>query len=200
MGAIPIFLLTGICVSSSLRDQLLQAGLITEKQRKQAEQQQSQQQHRQQHHQKKKSPPPVAETQRAAQLAQAQKAARDQELSRKQQEKAERKARTAQIRQLVEQNRLPVIETEDRFNFIDRGKVRYVGVDAARRELLNRSEVAIVRYGEHYAVVPAEIANRIRERDETAVVPLNLAPQPQSPAPDKDDPYASFVVPDDLKW
>jgi uncharacterized protein YaiL (DUF2058 family) len=177
---------------------LLQAGLITEKQRKQAEQQQHQQQHRQQHHQKKKAPPPVAEAQRAAQQAQAQKAARDQELSRKQQEKAERKARTAQIRQLVEQNRLPLIESDDRFNFIDRGKVRYVSVDAARRELLNRGEVAIVRYGEHYAVVPAETANRIRERDQTAVVPLNLAPQ--APEPDQNDPYASFVVPDDLKW
>jgi uncharacterized protein YaiL (DUF2058 family) len=184
-------------VSNSLREQLLQAGLITEKQRKQAELNQKQQQHRQQHQQNRAQQARATEAQQAAQQAQAQKAARDQELSRKQQEKAERKARAAQIRQWVEQNRLPPIESDDRFNFIDRQKVRYMAVDAARRSQLDRGEVFIVRYGEHYAVVPAEIAARIRERDEQAVVQLNLAPPAE---PSKDDPYASFVVPDDLKW
>jgi uncharacterized protein len=175
-------------VSSSLRDQLLQAGLVTEKQVKQA----SQQQRRPSRH----KATPADEQKLAAQQAQAAKAGRDQELNRQQQEKAARKARLAQIKQLVEQNRLPKIESDERYNFVDGGKVRSVAVNASLRERLNRGELAIVRFEGRFEVVPADTAARIRERDEHAVVPSNVG---QAPV-DNDDPYKAHVVPDDLIW
>jgi uncharacterized protein YaiL (DUF2058 family) len=138
-------------VSSSLRDQLLQAGLVTEKQARQVSQQR---------------------------------------------DKAEKKARKAQIKQLIEQNRLPKIESDDRYNFIDGQKIRYVAVDAPLRDRLNRGELAIVRYEGHYEVVPADTAARIRERDEHAVIPRNVV----QASVDDDDPYKAHVVPDDLMW
>ena len=136
----------------------------------------------------------------AAQQAQAAKVARDQELNRKREEKAKRRARIAEIEQIIEQNRVPRLETEDYYSFIDGKKIRRMSVDAERREKLTSGVLAIVRYKGHYAVVPKETADRIRERDENMVVPLV---QPKDGAPAEaaaEDPYKDFVVPDDLMW
>ena len=85
-------------MSLSLRDQLLKAGLVNEKQAKQAGKQQQKQQRL-----VKKGQAEQDTSQRDAALkAHAEKLARDQELNRQQQEKAEQKARTAQVKQLIE--------------------------------------------------------------------------------------------------
>lgn len=180
-------------MSMSLREQLLAAGLVSKKQAKQAEQQQ-----RQQHHQQAKSKvAPDQERQRAAQQAQVAKAARDQELNRQRQEAAARKERALQIRQLIAEHRLPKLETDDYFNFIDRGKVRRMSVDAARREQIVRGDLVIVRFEGRYDVVLPAVAERIRERDARVIVSLGSSPDT---AAVEDDPYKDYVVPDDLMW
>jgi len=133
----------------------------------------------------------------AAQKAAAAKALRDQELNRQQREKAERKARRAEIRQIVEQNRIPRIESEDFFNFVDGRKIHRFAVNPEVRERILSGTLAIVRHNGFHALVPAEIAERVRERDPTFVVPLE---QPAAQPAAEDDPYKDFVVPDDLTW
>src|SRR5687768_4929798 len=133
-------------MSSSLRDQLLKAGLVNKTQVKQVKQEQR--------HQPKSKKGAVPEQNLAVRQTETAKAARDQELNRKQQEKAERKARTAQIRQLIEPNRLPRVESDDYYNFIDKEKVRRIAVNAEMREQIIRGVLVIVRYDGHYAVVP----------------------------------------------
>jgi uncharacterized protein YaiL (DUF2058 family) len=182
-------------MSMSLREQLLAAGLVSKKQAQQAEKGERQKQHQ---HVKGQAPAPSEAQKRAAQQAQAAKAARDQELNRQRQEQAERKARAAQIKQLIEENRLPKLETDDYFNFVDRGKVRRMAVDAQRREQLIAGSLSIVRFEGKYDVVLPQIAERIGERDARAVVNLNAAASETAPA--EDDPYKDFVVPDDLRW
>jgi uncharacterized protein YaiL (DUF2058 family) len=182
-------------VSSTLKEQLLKAGLVTEKQVRASEQQQ----HRQQrpHSQSRKQPPPVPEQKRAAEQAQSAKAARDQQLNRQRQLNAEAKARAAEIRQLIEQHKLPKVESDDRFNFVHGSKLRFVAVDAARREGIDSGTLFIVRYEGQSNVVPAACAERIRERDPRVV--FTPSATAQAPA-DENDPYKDFVVPDDLKW
>jgi uncharacterized protein YaiL (DUF2058 family) len=183
-------------MSMSLREQLLAAGLGNKKQARQAEQQQKQQQH----HQAKNKAAREEQDQRAAEArakAQAAKAARDAELNRKRQENAERKEKWAQIKQLIEQHRLPKpADSEEYFNFIDRGKVRRITADNALRERLVAGTVVIARCEGRYDIVLAEIGDRIRERDERAVVKLNA----EEAKPSDDDPYKEYVVPDDLMW
>ena len=182
-------------MSGSLRDQLLAAGLSTKKQAKQIEQQQRQQAWR--------NPKGTAaeEQQRAAAQAQAQaaKAARDQELNRKRQEEAERRARWAQIKQLIEQHAIARPESDECFNFIDGRKVRRISADADLRERIISGAIGIVRCEGRYHLVPAETAARIGEREPRAVVALNQEIDKSTEAPE-DDPYKDFVVPDDLKW
>ena len=183
-------------MSMSLREQLIAAGLGSKKQGKKAEHEQRQQERQQR---KQDAPPPVDKARLAAQKAQAEKIARDLELNKKHREKAERRARTAEIRQLVDQNRIPRMDTEERFNFIDRKKVRSMHITPEVRDKLMRSELKIVRYDGFYAIVPAEIAAKIKERDPEWVVPLDLNAKP-SEGPAEDDPYKDFQVPDDLMW
>lgn len=179
-------------MSLSLRDQLLKAGLVNEKQVKQAGKQQKKQQRLVHKGQAEKD----VSQREAALKAQAEKQARDQELNRQQQEKAEQKARTAQIKQLIETSRLPKLTTEDYYNFVDDKKVKRLSVNKLMRDKLSSGSLAIVRHGGGYEVIPREAALKIQERDPRRIVQLNV----QTEAPDADDPYAAYQIPDDLMW
>lgn len=176
-------------MTMSLRDQLLQAGLANEKQSKEAERQLQQQQRERQKLPKDKRAL-ASSGQLAAQQAQLAKVARDQELSRQSIQQADKRARQAQIAQLIEQNRLPRAQTDERFNFVDGNKVRHVSADHSMRERLRRGEIAIVRHKSGYELVPADIAARIRERDEQTVIECGGAA----------DGSPSDGVPEDLIW
>ncbi|KAA8708647.1 DUF2058 domain-containing protein [Pseudomonas cannabina] len=179
-------------MSLSLRDQLLKAGLVNQKQAKQVGKEKQKEQ-RLVH----KGQAQADDSQkRAAQEAQAEKAKRDQELNRQQQEKVEQKARAAQVKQLIEVSRLPKLITEDYYNFVDDKKVKRISVNAMVRNKLSSGSLAIVHHGGGYEIIPREAALKIQERDPRRVVLLNTPTE----APDADDPYAAYQVPDDLMW
>jgi uncharacterized protein YaiL (DUF2058 family) len=177
-------------MSMSLRDQLIAAGLVTEKHARQVSPPVKRQQ------QSKSKPPPLPAATLAAQRAQAEKFARDQALNRRRQEKAERKARMAQARQLIDENCLPRVEGDDYFNFVDAGKIKRIAVNPSLREQLQRGELLIARCGERYDLVPASAAERIRERGATVIAPGAEPPVVAA----EDEVYKDFIVPDDLKW
>ncbi|CAM3194377.1 nucleoprotein/polynucleotide-associated enzyme [Pseudomonas floridensis] len=176
----------------SLRDQLLKAGLVNQKQAKQVSKEKQKEQ-RLVH----KGQAQVDDSQkRAAQEALAEKVKRDQELNRQQQEKIEQKARTAQVKQLIEASRLPKLTTEDYYNFVDDKKVKRISVNTLMRNKLSSGSLAIVHHGGGYEIIPREAALKIQERDPRRIVLLNTPTE----APDADDPYAAYQVPDDLMW
>jgi uncharacterized protein len=180
-------------MSMSLRDQLLQAGLGSKKQAKETKQAKRPPPRHQ--------PPPISAEKIAANKALAAKNARDQELNRRQQERAAAKARRAEVKQLIEQYRLPPVQSEVYFNFTDGTRLSRLAVTPALREQLIKGTVVIVRYEGHYAVVPDAAVARIRERDEHAIVAHESTPAAAAPASaDAEDPYKDFVVPDDLVW
>jgi uncharacterized protein YaiL (DUF2058 family) len=179
-------------MSMSLRDQLIQAGLVTEKQARAATE------HKRAPQVSRKKPAPLSEQQRRLQQAQAEKAARDQALNRKQLEKAERRARRAEIRQLVEQHRIAPVESEDWFNFLDGAKIKRIAVTPGLRQSILSGDLVIVHSDHRYDLVPAAAAARIRERDPSAVIKADAAPE--VPASSIEADYKDFVVPDDLMW
>lgn len=179
-------------MSMSLRDQLIQAGLVTEKQARAATE------HKRAPQVSRKKPVPLTDQQRRMQQAQAEKAARDQALNRKQLEKAERRARRAEIRQLVEQHRVAPVESEDWFNFLHGSKIKRISVTPELRASILKGDLVIVHSDHRYDLVPAAVAQRIQERDATAVVRSDAAPE--APAPAGESEYKEYVVPDDLMW
>jgi uncharacterized protein YaiL (DUF2058 family) len=127
----------------------------------------------------------------------AEKVKRDQELNRQQQEKAEAKARAAQVKQLIEVSRLPKLTTEDYYNFVDDKKVKRLSVNTLMRNKLSNGSLAIVHHAGGYEVIPREAALKIQERDPQRIVQLNVQ---TAEAAAEDDPYAAFQIPDDLMW
>ena len=180
-------------MSISLRDQLLKAGLVNQKQAKQV----SKEKQKQQRLAHKGQIELDDSQQRAAQEAQAEKVKRDQELNRQQQEKVEAKARVAQIKQLIEATRLPKLTTEDYYNFVDDKKVKRLSVNPLMRNKLSNGSLAIVHHAGGYEVIPREAALKIQERDPQHIVQLNVKTEEVAV---EDDPYAAYQIPDDLMW
>jgi uncharacterized protein len=178
-------------MGTSLRDQLLKAGLVSEQQVKQTE--------KQLRKEPRKAPKKAAAARQpdAAARAQAAKAARDRELNRRNAEKAEAKARAAQIRQIIEQHRLPSVDDGAPFYFQDGAQVKRIYVDAEQRTKLTKGELAIARYGSGFALLPPPVAARVREREPQAIVDLEAGP---ARSDNHDDAYKGFEVPDDLLW
>jgi uncharacterized protein YaiL (DUF2058 family) len=185
-------------MSDSLRDQLLKAGLVTRSQATRVEQDSQRQQHRQKKGGAKAGAAEAAGKQQQAAAAQAAKAARDRKLNLARQEKVAARARAAEIRQLVDQHRLPALEGDnlEDFNFVTFRKIRRIAVNDERREKLRKGELSIVWFEGRTAMVPADVATKIRERDEKAVIAYQEGPEEV----DENDPYRDYVVPDDLKW
>jgi uncharacterized protein YaiL (DUF2058 family) len=179
-----------------LRDQLLKAGLVNEKQVKKA-QQEKRKENRQQGQGKANAA--AEEKQRLQQAMAAEKAERDRQLNLQRKQEAEKKAVAAQIKQLIETNRQPKEEGDTPFNFADGSTVKRLYLSDRVRERIVRGQLAIVRLEGRYELVPPEIADKIRQRDAGAVVLQNEPPRNQ--AQDQgDDPYAAYQVPDDLMW
>jgi uncharacterized protein YaiL (DUF2058 family) len=178
----------------SLQEQLLKSGLVSAAQAKSVKSDKLKQVRQQ------RSNHSVAddEAKQLALKAQAEKIERDRELNlvRKQQE--DQKQIAAQVKQLIELNsHAPVGDDGLPYKFIDKNKVKTLYVTEAMRDSIATGYLAIVKTGKLYAIVSAEIAEKIKSRDAASVIVFN----DNLPVDvNKDDPYAAFQVPDDLIW
>ncbi|GAA0851217.1 DUF2058 family protein [Marinobacter szutsaonensis] len=177
---------------ASLQDQLLKAGLADEKKAKAIRSEK-----RKQRKQQPKGAVQVNEAEIRARQAREEKAERDRQLNLQRQKEAEKKAIQAQIRQLVETNRLDRSRGETSYQFVDGKKIKKILVDDTMVDQLSRGRLAVVRLGENYDVVPEKVARKIMERDEGAIVVLHDRKKDDQ---GDDDPYAGYEIPDDLMW
>ncbi|HLF96163.1 MAG TPA: DUF2058 domain-containing protein [Methylococcaceae bacterium] len=174
-------------MGNSLLDQLQKAGLVTEKQAKKAKSENRRIE--------KQGTGGDAGGKTSAHELMARKAERDRQLNLEKTKEAERKALAAQIKQLVEANRLPA-DGDVPYNFVHGNKVKTLHMSRDMHEQIVQGRLTIVALGQRYEVVPAAVAEKIAARDEACVV---VRPGPDTAA-EGDDPYAAYKVPDDLIW
>ncbi|MCM0612441.1 DUF2058 domain-containing protein [Marinobacter sediminum] len=177
---------------ASLQDQLLKAGLADEKKAKAVRNEK-----RKQRKQQPKGAEQVNEAEVRARQAREEKAERDRQLNRQREQEAEKKAIRAQIRQLVETNRLDRSRGETSYQFVHDKKIKKIFVDDTMVDQLSRGRLAIVFVNDAYEIVAEGVARKIMERDESAVIVLH--DRTKDDAGD-DDPYAGYEIPDDLMW
>jgi len=177
----------------TLQEQLLKSGLVSAAKAKSAKSDKR----KQTQQQRKNNVEVVDEAKELAQKAQAEKIERDRELNllRKQQE--DQKQLAAQVKQLIELNRLPRDDEGLAYNFTDNNKIKRLYVSEAMREQIAQGRLAIVKLGQQYEVVSAEVAGKIKARDEASVIVSN---EQNKAAGDVEDAYAAYQVPDDLMW
>ncbi len=178
----------------SLQEQLLKSGLVSSAKAKTIKTEKHKQAQQQRHHKIEV----VDEVKLLAQQAQAEKTERDRLLNQQQQAQAVQKEIQAQIKQLIEQNKVAIDtqHAEIAYHFTDALKVKTLYVNETQQEQLAKGKLVIVKAENAYVLVNSEIAQKIKERDATRVLVWN---EPKSEIA-ADDPYAAYEIPDDLMW
>ncbi|OEF30140.1 DUF2058 domain-containing protein [Vibrio rumoiensis] len=174
----------------TLQEQMLKAGLVNSKKLEKA---------------KKSSKKSRVQAREAREAVEANKKAqieRDKALSAEQKQQTLTKELKAQVKQLIEMNRVDTKDGDIGYNFTDGTTVKKLYVDKFTQNQLTNGRLAIARFAavnseDEYVVIPASVADKIALRDENSIVLNNVLTQE---AEDEDDPYADFVVPDDLMW
>ena len=187
-------------MSKSLRDQLLNKGLIDNKKAK-AISKQKQLALKEKHRTKSKSTnPPLSSASAQSEKNRRQQRERDRQLNFERKKLADQKALGAQIIQLVEQYKLDRNSAELEYNFNDQNIIKKILVTQSISKELSRGRLCIVRVDNSYEVVPKPIAEKIQQRDEEAIVVSNENTQESDEKDSNDDYYAQFEIPDDLVW
>jgi len=177
----------------SLQEQLLKSGLVSSAQAKTAKTNK----HKQVQQQRKNNVVVNDDAKELAQKARAEQLARDVELNQQRQQQELKKQLLAQVKQLIEQNKLARDEDGVAYRFTDDNKVKTLYVAETMRVQLISGQLAIVKSGKSYEVVTADIAKKISERDAGSVLVHN---EPAASVTAADDPYSGYAVPDDLMW
>ena len=175
----------------TLQEQMLKAGLVTSK--KIAKVQRT----------AKKSRVQAREAREAVEENKKVQLERDKELSEQQKHAALSKEYKAQVKQLIEMNKINISKGNIGFNFTDNNLIKKITVDKTTQAQLISGRLAIARLvvdnssESEYAIIPASVADKIAQRDANSIV-LNSALSQEEQ--DGEDPYADFKVPDDLMW
>ncbi len=181
-------------MADSLQEQLRKAGLVNEKKLKKAQRVKHAEEMERKAHGTGSDNPLVA-----AQRALAEKTKRDKALNEERDRQANQKALAAQVKQLIELNKQPRDKTADTpFNFKDGRAIKKLFVTKRHQDHLVRGQLAIVKQGDTYELVPTAIAQKIRTRDPNTVIVCNDVVE--TTKADADDPYANYKIPDDLDW
>ena len=175
----------------TLQEQMLKAGLVSSK--KMAKVQRT----------AKKSRVQAREAREAVEENKKAQIERDKQLSEQQKQATLSKEYKAQIKQLIEMNKITITRGDIGYNFTDNNLIKKVYVDKVTQSQLIKGRLAIARLTaesgseSEYAIIPAVVADKIAQRDASYIV-LNC--ELSQEAKDEDDPYADFVIPDDLMW
>ncbi len=179
-------------MANSLLDQLQKTGLVDGKKVKQV----TKDKRKQEKAQRKGQQAPGDERQAQLQQAKAEKLENDRQLNLAKEEKAQRKAVAAQIKQLIEMNAIAATGDQP-FNFADGKYIKRIYVDDEQAGRLSRGVFTIVKQGEKYIVVPSPVADRIAQRDPGRVI---FKADKRQQIADEEDAYADYKIPDDLTW
>ena len=193
-------------MNNSLQDQLLKAGLVDKKKAKQV----SKEKRKKTNVDRRTKDPIIDESKEAIALALKEKQLKDKALNAQRQADANKKALSAQVAQLIQHYRLKDARGEKEYNFKDGTTIKSMRLQDKVIDEVIRGRLCIARLKDNYEIIPKPIADKIRERDESAIVVSNSILENNVDTRQNDDSsstddsdeayYAQFEIPDDLSW
>ena len=171
---------------NALQAQLLKAGLVDSKKAKKISKQTQ-----------RIGDSESLETKKALAEAQAQKLEKDQKLNQQKQQALEEKALRANIIQMIKQHQIADTDGDVSYQFVDASKVKKISITQKLYDQIVAGHVVIARLEDGYALLPRPLADRIDTKMEGFMVVSNDTAED---TPEEDDPYAAYVIPDDLMW
>ncbi|NNH36683.1 DUF2058 domain-containing protein [Acinetobacter sp. NIPH 2377] len=177
-------------VKNALQAQLLKAGLVDNKKAKKLSKQAVHEQRTGQSN----------EAELKAKIAQdkQEKLAKDQALDLEKKRLLQGKELKAAIIQMINQHKIRDIDGEVSYQFIDEGKIKKIYLNQQIYNALVSGSLVIAKESEGYAVLPKALADRINDKMEGFIIVNNSEKNEQ--ITDEEDPYAAYVIPDDLMW
>ena len=185
-------------MGSSLRDQLLKAGLVDEKRARKADHEKKQKVRKDIKSRKsgrRVEPSAAALAAERAQQEREMHARRSQELNREREEERTRKALRTEVRKLLDRHSQAYGTGDVRYNFAENGKIKRIYVNRKQQQSLASGELAIVSWDGRHLMVPSAVGRQVVEKLPDTFV---LIAEPETLDPD--DPYAAFPIPEDLEW
>jgi len=150
-------------MGNPFRDKFLKAGLVNKKQVNKAK--------RDNHVKRKENKDTTAsEINTKVQEQQAAQAQHIRELNQKRKQAKHKREQQAQVKQLIEQNRLEQDGRGEAYHFVLQNKIMRIFVAEEMIEQLSCGKLAIVSLGAGYEVVPAKVAHQIAERRKEVIV------------------------------
>ena len=177
-------------VKNALQAQLLKAGLVDNKKAKKLT--------KQAHHEQRLGLSNEAEIKANIEKAQQEKLAKDQALNLEKQKQLEEKALKASIIQMIKQHKITDFAGDVAYQFIDENKIKKVYINQQIYNALVAGSLVIARDHESYAFLPKALADRINAKLEGFII-VNTSEKNEA-VTDEEDPYAAYVIPDDLMW
>jgi hypothetical protein len=95
------------------------------------------------------------------------------ELNQQHNQEQQQRERLAQVRELIEKNRLAKDERGVAYHFVEENKIKRIFVAEEIADQLSCGRAAIVKLGAGYEVVPVKVAQQIASRDRAAVLVLH---------------------------
>jgi len=176
-------------MGNSLQNQLLKAGLANKKQAVKARKAKNSKDKL-----KRAGVDITDEAAQHAENAEQEKRNKDRALNRQKTERDQAAAIMAQVRQLVQMNRIDE-RGEIEYKFPEGKLVKTLYLTERQRTGVINGSLAIVKTGESYDLVPRKAAEKIAERAEDSILVCNNEIDDVA-----EDEYADFKVPDDLMW
>ena len=178
--------------NQSLQDQLLNAGLSNKTKAKQVKTEKR----KQSKQQRQSKQVVVNEVVQSLQENKKQQTEKDKQLNKERQDIIERKQILSQVAELITLNKLPIDEDGMAYRFTDNTMVKTVYINDKVRNHIIKGKLAIVRAGKKYEIVPAAVAEKIKQRNEHAVIVLFTEDENSV----ENDEYSEYEIPDDLMW
>jgi uncharacterized protein YaiL (DUF2058 family) len=153
-------------VGNPFQDKFLKAGLVKKKQVTQAKREQ-----RIIDKQNRNSKP--TKSLGKVELEQAAQKKRIKEINQQHNRERQQLELLAQVKELIEKNRLEKDDRGEAYNFVEENKIKRIYVSDEVADQLSSGKAAIVKFGSSYEVVPVKAALQIAKRDKDAVLVLN---------------------------
>lgn len=100
--------------------------------------------------------------------------------------------------QMIQQHKIRDTDGEATYQFIDDSKIKKVYINQQIYNALVSGSLVIARENASYAFLPKALAERINAKMEGFIIVNNSEVNEQTT--DEEDPYAAYVIPDDLMW
>lgn len=176
-------------MKNALQAQLLKAGLVDNKKAKKLSKQAV--------HEQRTGQSNEAELKAKIAQDQQQKLEKDLALAAEKKALLQEKELNAAIIQMIKQHKITDTHGEVVYQFID-GTIKKLYINQQVYNALVAGSLVIAKDGESYAVLPKALADRIDAKMEGFILVNNS--QKNEETTNEEDPYAAYVIPDDLMW